>query len=263
MNKLSIITINRNDVEGLRKTIESVVTQTFADFEYIIIDGASTDGSVEVIKQYTDRVTYWISEPDKGIYNAMNKGILKAKGEYCLFLNSGDLLVSNVVLAKIFETKYRIDVLCGYVVGNYDDRKTYLYPPENYTFRSFYGHNVPHQAEFIRRTLLISYGCYNEELKILSDYEFNIKALLGGAVFQNIAILVSEVNMNGISSDRQNEHILIEEGNLIFKKLIPDVIMTDYLYFLDKGKLSHPAILWLVGQKFWFSMIKLIYKLFR
>jgi len=83
--KLSIITVNLNNAAGLQKTIESVITQTFTDYEYIIIDGGSTDGSVDVIKQHADKITYWVSEPDKGIYNAMNKGILQAKGEYCLF----------------------------------------------------------------------------------------------------------------------------------------------------------------------------------
>ena len=86
--KLSIITINLNNAAGLRKTIQSVVNQTYIDFEYIIIDGFSSDGSIEVIKEYADRINYWVSEPDRGIYNAMNKGILKTSGEYIHFLNS-------------------------------------------------------------------------------------------------------------------------------------------------------------------------------
>ena len=79
--KLSIITVNYNNREGLQRTIDSVVSQTFRDFEWIVIDGGSTDGSKELIKQYADHFSYWVSEPDKGIYNAMNKGILKATGE--------------------------------------------------------------------------------------------------------------------------------------------------------------------------------------
>ncbi|MDR2910496.1 MAG: glycosyltransferase [Bacteroidales bacterium] len=93
--KLSIITINLNNVAGLQKTIESVVKQTFTDYEYIVIDGGSTDGSADIIKQHANKITYWVSEPDKGIYNAMNKGIRVAKGEYCLFLNSGDWLINS------------------------------------------------------------------------------------------------------------------------------------------------------------------------
>lgn len=91
--KLSIITINRNNAAGLRRTIESVVSQTYTDFEYIIIDGASTDGSVEVIKEYSDKITYWVSEPDTGIYNAMNKGILKAQGGVFAVFEFGGLVL--------------------------------------------------------------------------------------------------------------------------------------------------------------------------
>lgn len=111
--KLSIITVNRNNTEGLRKTIESVVSQTYTDFEYIIIDGASTDGSVDIIKEYADRITYWVSEPDNGIYNAMNKGILKAKGEYLQFLNSGDWLVDEGVLQTMIKYTDDVDILIG------------------------------------------------------------------------------------------------------------------------------------------------------
>ena len=101
--KLSVITINFNNRDGLRKTIESVVNQTYKDFEYIVIDGGSTDGSVDVIKEYTDRIDYWVSEPDKGIYNAMNKGIDVAQGEYCLFLNCMGILNEKHLLDIIKE----------------------------------------------------------------------------------------------------------------------------------------------------------------
>jgi acetyltransferase-like isoleucine patch superfamily enzyme len=121
--KLSIITINRNNAAGLRKTIESVVSQTYTDFEYIIIDGASTDDSVNIIKEYAEATLpcgeglgerlYWVSEPDKGIYNAMNKGILKANGEYCLFLNSGDWLYDNDVLNDVFSISPTEDIVYG------------------------------------------------------------------------------------------------------------------------------------------------------
>ncbi len=89
--KLSIITVNLNNKDGLQKTIDSVISQTFKDFEWIVIDGGSTDGSKELIEKYSDYISYWVSEPDKGIYNAMNKGIKVAKGDYLEFLNSGDI----------------------------------------------------------------------------------------------------------------------------------------------------------------------------
>ena len=103
MTQLSIITINKNDAKGLEKTLESIwKKQSFKDFEHIIIDGASTDNSINIIKKYASHLSYWVSEPDKGIYNAMNKGIIKAKGNYLLFLNSGDWL-ENDILARVFK----------------------------------------------------------------------------------------------------------------------------------------------------------------
>ena len=100
--KLSIITINLNNASGLEKTIQSVINQTYKDFEFIVIDGASTDGSVEVIKKYSSGINYWVSESDTGIYNAMNKGIRKAQGEYCLFLNSADYLFSPNLISAVY-----------------------------------------------------------------------------------------------------------------------------------------------------------------
>ena len=97
----SVITINYNNCNGLRHTIESVVNQTFRNFEYIVVDGGSTDGSVEVIKEYETNINYWISEHDGGIYNAMNKGIAQAHGEYCIFMNSGDLFYYDAVLFSV------------------------------------------------------------------------------------------------------------------------------------------------------------------
>ena len=100
--KLTIITINYNNLEGLKRTVESVLNQTWQEFEYIVIDGGSNDGSAEYIESQSEHIDYWVSEPDKGIYNAMNKGIAKARGEYLLFLNSGDHLYS----AKVLEENY-------------------------------------------------------------------------------------------------------------------------------------------------------------
>src|SRR5215213_3812369 len=100
MPQFSIISINLNNAEGLQKTFDSVFNQTFTDFEYIIIDGGSSDGSEEIIKENADKFSYWVSEKDDGIYDAMNKGIAKATGDYLLFLNSGDHLLDSSILQK-------------------------------------------------------------------------------------------------------------------------------------------------------------------
>ena len=101
MTKISIITINYNDKIGLSKTINSVLNQSWQKFEFIVIDGGSNDGGLEVIEQHKDKIDYWVSEPDKGVYNAMNKGIKVAKGEYLIFMNSGDTFYDDNVLEKI------------------------------------------------------------------------------------------------------------------------------------------------------------------
>ena len=113
--KLSIITVNLNNLEGLKRTYESVVCQTFTDYEWIVIDGGSTDGSREFIEQHQDKFAYWCSEPDKGIYNAMNKGIVRAKGEYLNFMNSGDCFACEETLAGVFGRERTADILYGYV----------------------------------------------------------------------------------------------------------------------------------------------------
>ena len=113
--KLSIITVNLNNLEGLKKTYESVVCQTFTDYEWLVIDGGSTDGSREFIEQHQDKFAFWCSEPDKGIYNAMNKGIVRAKGEYLNFMNSGDCFACENTLTGVLGKPRKADALYGYV----------------------------------------------------------------------------------------------------------------------------------------------------
>ena len=143
--KLSIITINYNNAAGLKKTLDSVASQTCTDFEHIIVDGASTDGSVDIIREYENTLASclsplasrlkWLSESDTGVYNAMNKGIKLAKGEYLLFLNSGDYLVEESVLDKVFANDCVADILCSRC--NVSDKGRVVWtsnPPKNITF---------------------------------------------------------------------------------------------------------------------------------
>ena len=111
MQKLSIITINYNNFEGLNRTLKSVINQNLKNFEYIVIDGGSTDGSKELIEKYADKISYWVSEPDRGIYHAMNKGIVKASGEYLLFMNSGDLFYNNFILNEVIDDISKYDLI--------------------------------------------------------------------------------------------------------------------------------------------------------
>ena len=178
MPKLSIITINLNNSKGLRKTIESVVSQTNKDFEYLIVDGGSTDGSVEIIREYSDSIAWWISEPDYGIYHAMNKGISKANGFYCQFLNSGDSLISKDVTDKMLRGTSTSSIIYGNKIKIMSNgRSVYNRKLNTESFLTFYKGTMNHATAYIKKTLFDKYGLYDEELKIVSDWKFYLMAV--------------------------------------------------------------------------------------
>ena len=221
--KISVITINYNNCDGLRKTIERVVIQTCNDFEYIIIDSGSTDGSLEAIKEYADKIGYWVSEADNGCYHAMNKGIKVATGEYVIFMNSGDYFYSNEIIADFVATNPTEDVLCGDMFLSLGCVNVV---PEKLTFRYLFEGNLPHQACFIKTAVQKQYP-YNENLKIVSDWEFFLKTLiLNNGSYRKINKIISFFDFNGISSSNQELHL--KERNFIIQNLFPDRILEDY-----------------------------------
>ena len=221
--KLSIITVNLNNCEGLQKTIDSVVAQTFRDFEWIVIDGGSTDGSKELIEQYSDYFAYWVSEPDKGIYNAMNKGIKVAKGEYLQFLNSGDWLCNETALASSFAHEMDSDIVYGnmYILKN-GILEEFRYPSV-VTLHSLCNNSLGHCASFIKRELFQE-ELYNEKNKIVSDWEFFLKQALKNKQFKHINETISCFDLNGISS---NDELREKECIEVMKTIIPDAILRD------------------------------------
>ncbi|MBD2700688.1 glycosyltransferase [Spirosoma sp. BT702] len=174
MPKLSIITINYNNAEGLKKTIDSVVNQSSPDFEYIVIDGGSTDGSDEIIRTYQDKLAYWISEPDRGIYHAMNKGIRQANGEFCQFLNSGDYLVSPDVTEQMLRGLPNCSIAYGNEVRQINGKRLVErgYSGRQITLMDMYRSTISHSSAYIKRSLFEQYGLYDESLKIVSDWKF-------------------------------------------------------------------------------------------
>ena len=170
--KLSIITINYNNLEGLKKTVTSVVNQTWQDFEYIIIDGGSTDGSAAYIESQSKQIDYWVSEPDKGIYNAMNKGISRASGEYLLFLNSGDELFSNSVLIENYEEFHTEEIIYFDINQVYKDRTNIFSYPSILDYTVFLNYTIGHPTTLIMRSLFYKFGFYDEGFKIVSDWKF-------------------------------------------------------------------------------------------
>jgi len=237
--KLSIITVNLNDAAGFRKTATSVLTQTFRDFEYIIIDGGSSDDSTDVIREISESLSYWISEPDKGTYNAMNKGIKVAKGEYCLFLNSGDFFVDNYVLEKIFSYKIISDIIsCDVLKIRPNNKYRRVSSPEGVSLHKLCIHSLPHQATLIRRTLFEEIGYYTESYKIVSDWEFFLKALvIFEKSYSHIDEDVSYFRIGGISSRKESIQLARDESYDCLKRNFPksaDDLM-EYRYFYNSS----------------------------
>lgn len=256
--KLSIITINYNNAEGLRKTMESVMKQTYLDFEYIIVDGASTDGSVEVIREYVEKAEsqelrvksiIWTSEPDTGIYNAMNKGIeialgkrvvnafnrselvedknrgiRKAKGEYTLMLNSGDYFVDECVLEQIMPELDGTDIVQGNNIEECSG-KTYRNRGCGRSDIDFFdvmkGHFL-HQSSFCKRDLFERYGYFDESYKMSGDTKFFMNCLgKNDASFKYVDIDVANYDLGGISAEKTGKwaQLRAEEHARLMKEL--------------------------------------------
>lgn len=228
--KYSIITINYNNRDGLRKTIESVVNQSYKDFEYIVIDGGSTDGSREVIEEFADHIDYWVSEPDKGIYNAMNKGIRAAHGEYLNFMNSGDFFFNGNVLNDILPYLDK-DIVTGKSI-NEDFSARPFHVSANPTMIQFYKNTVDHQASFIARKLFEN-NLYDENYKIVSDWKFYIESIIfRNCSFSLIPVTIAIFQNGGIS---ETQKILNEEERRdVLDKLFPSRVIKDFERFLDK-----------------------------
>lgn len=204
MIKLSIITINYNNLEGLRKTFKSVFEQTYRDFEYIVIDGGSTDGSKELMEQYVDRLTYYVIEPDNGIYNAMNKGWKKATGKFCLFLNSGDWLYDNLVVRKFVDKAHQnTDIIVGSTI-EVDLNGKIIFERKNFDF-SLYTlsyTSFPHQASFISLKLLKELNGYDENFRVISDWLFYFRAIIErNASFNTMNEKIAYFEQGGLSAN--------------------------------------------------------------
>lgn len=217
MPKISIITINYNNLEGLKKTVSSVGGQTWTDFEHVIIDGSSTDGSAEYLKDLNDEVN-WESESDKGVYHAMNKGIKKAKGEYLLFLNSGDHFYSEKVLSD-HNAKLQEKDIIYFNLKVIDEDKVFVKEyPEVLSFSYFVKDTLPHPATFIKKELFDRFGLYDENLKIVSDWKWFMDAICKNNVsYKKVNATLSIFYLDGLSSNSDSRSIIFNEKQTILK----------------------------------------------
>lgn len=213
---LSIITINYNNTSGLKRTMQIVFDQTFQDYEYIIIDGDSNDGSVDIIKENETNLSYWISEKDSGIFNAMNKGIKVSKGKYLLFLNSGDVLTSKFALGEFINHPF----FKGHIIyGDYKfDKGEKIYPDVLYP-AYFMKTSLPHQSTFFKRDVFKEMGLYDEKYKIGADRAYYIKCYLSEKFkFQHVPYFLTHFDLSGVSNSKEIIKRKKEEDELLLRE---------------------------------------------
>ncbi len=230
---VSIITINRNNAPGLEKTIQSVLDQTFDDYEFILIDGASDDGSREVIEKCASRFAFWTSEPDTGIYNAMNKGIRKASGNYCLFLNSGDYLYAPDALAEIMNRKPEADIVYTNQHRFGPDGEKLTIFPSKLTFYWLFTEYLPHNCMLIKRSLFERIGLYNETYRIVADWEFYLKALAQpNCSYKYYNMVLASMADGGVSNAPEYRCHVAAERDAVIRNEFP-LFYDDYASLYD------------------------------
>jgi glycosyltransferase involved in cell wall biosynthesis len=233
---LSIITVNYNNFDGLSKTISSVLSHKSQNYEYIIIDGQSTDGSKDLIIQYKEKLAYWVSETDDGIYHAMNKGISNAKGDYLLFLNSGDVFVDNNVIQNMITSGLNAPICIGNMLKKFPDGRLVRDKGAAVNLPSlllFYKGTINHSCAFINRSLFSDYGLYDESLKIVSDWKWYLQVVgLKGVEVSYKDIDVSIFDMSGISNTQTT--LEKSERTIVLDSLLPSPLLKDFeKYYFD------------------------------
>ncbi len=263
MIKLSIITVNKNNSAGLQKTIDSVINQTYKEFEFIIIDGDSNDGSKSILQFNTSKITKWLSEPDTGIYNAMNKGIEMASGHYLLFLNSGDYLVDKLVLQNVVTQLDGNDIVYGDMIIDRNNQKEYVESAAPLLFEEMIRGTLWHPVSFVKKELFTTYGNYNETYKIVSDYDFFLKVIYIHKVnIKHISIFVSVFNTDGIGSSSKFEELHKQEKYKVqLAYFHPDVIKSALNFSYIKRSKPQVVLNWLYKKPFLLSCAKLIYSI--
>ena len=233
--KLSIVTINRNNAAGLEKTMQSVANQTYKEFEYIIVDGASTDDSIAVIQKHESEFAHlnWVSEPDKGIYNAMNKGLRMASGDYIQILNSADCLAAPEVTERMIaalEKAGNPSIFYGNMVKAFPDGKRIVdrsFAGQEITMLGMFTGTLNHDPVYICRDLFEKYGYYEESLRIVSDWKWYLQAIiLGEEQPQYIDLDVTLFDMTGISET--NKELDKAERKQVLEEMFPKTILADY-----------------------------------
>lgn len=217
-DKVTIITVTRNEAGNLRKTIDSVVAQTYQNREYIVIDGGSTDGTREILKKYDNVIDGWVSEPDEGIFHAMNKGAQKATGDWIIFLNSGDLFFNEHVLEDVYSETIpaNIDAIYGNSVYSYGE-KGYREFRKAGELRHFWtGMMTSHQSFFLRKKIM-ERRRFDLQYKVAADFDCLYALYMNRGLFLHIPVYISLVDTTGVSNNQKMIRSVCEHWRVIRK----------------------------------------------
>lgn len=228
--KVSVITVTYNAGPLLSRTLDSVVRQTYAEKELIVVDGQSTDGTLSVIRQYSTHIARWVSEPDGGIYDAMNKGVRMASGEWIIFMNAGDTFASDDVLSRIFSmSDADADIIYGDVVKDGAVKSA----PDHYHI--YHRMLFCHQSAFAKRQLLLSTP-FDTRHRLSADHKFFITQYLQGAHFRHIDLPVSIFDTGGISNSRRSaglrDNMRVMTETVPFPRCVPHILRLAVPYLL-------------------------------
>lgn len=250
MPKLTIVTVCYNDRQGLEQTLESVSSQTCHEFEYIVIDGASSDGSSELIHSYTNIINYSVSEKDTGIFNAMNKGIAQAHGDYCLFLNAGDSLYSSETMEQVLPLLSGEDFVSGHTLCTFSGGKTTTWKAvSRATTQLMMMYSLSHQATFIR-TELLKHRPYREDLRIVSDWEqMFYELIIKNRTYKKIDIFICQFSQGGVSSmkpelrEQERKKVLDEHfSETVQKDIIHSNLLLHIASLADEGSCYYKVL---------------------
>ena len=223
--RISVITVNFNNCEGLQRTMESVLAQNYADYEYIVVDGGSTDGSVDIIKEHTNRLSCWISETDNGVYYAMNKAVAQACGTHCIFMNSGDEFYSPTVLSEVAEYGCGYDLAVGISSNVMKGKETCrVYPPKEMSLLFWENYSVIHQAAFMRTSLLKKFP-YDTCYRIVADWKHMLALYLNQDYrYRALPIVICKFEGGGLSDNTIKRNA---ERDKALAELLPPMLLKD------------------------------------
>jgi glycosyltransferase involved in cell wall biosynthesis len=244
---VSIVTVNLNHRDGLARTLDSIRRQTFTDREVIVVDGGSTDGSVDLVRAHAGAVvTDWVSEKDAGVYDAMNKGVRRARGTYCLFLNGGDAFAADDALEKVLAAAPPVEdlIYADVLIEAVDGAIRRCSPPATLDWDYFMVNTLPHQTTLFRRDLFERVGLYDPRFRICGDFEFLLRAVVvRGATTRHVAVPLAVQVDGGISSRPETFALLREERKRAKESALSPLLLDHWQrYLAAKRGIVHHAV---------------------